>query len=445
MISAIQRRLWKRNPQRLGSRRPFDRRRSRRRNWALAASESLEVRCLLSGTGLATVQHTFQPDNADVQVRLNVDSVNTNNALFQIAATPNQGSEVVVGPLEFRTPLNIEVTSDGEMPSAQGGRTELLTVEPGQLDIRISDQNLSNGGVSLSVDLVGDANGDGSIGSEDIGAVLDDLFSAYGSFAQRLRNKISKGHQASQDANLDGSVDFEDFRVLMANQGVSVSGVTLTVLPDNTAPTLDNSGDPAMDPLSELLLANNGITVADLLARGANGAPITDPDANSLEGIAVVGELVGSGSYEFDASGGTEFQTFNSVSIDSATLLAPTARLRFVPNSTFSGTLANSLFFRAWDQTLGSNGATGVSTAFNGGDSAFSTDIETVSVTVIPVELTLDFSQNTIEESNETLITRDATFVIDGTTVAGSTVEIDRDGDGEFDDGAVVASANGEF
>ena len=445
MISAIQRRLWNRTPQRPRNRRPFDWRRSRRRNWAVAASESLEVRCLLSGTGLATVEHTFEPDDSDVQVRLNVDSVNTNDAIFQIEATPTDGSDASVGPLEYRNQLNVEVTSDGELSSTDGSRTELLTVAPGQYDIRVTDQNASSGGVSLTVDLVGDASGDGSIGSEDIGAILDDLFSAYGSFAQRIRNKISDAQEVSPDANLDGKVDFEDFEVLMANQGVSVSGVTLTVLPDNTAPTLDNSGDPAMDPLSEALLTNNGITVADLLSRGANGAPIEDTDAGAVDGIAVVGELLGSGTYEFDASGGTDFLAFESTSIDSATLLAPTARIRFVPNSTFSGTLINSLFFRAWDQTLGSNGATGVSTAFNGGESAFSTEIETVSVTVEPVELALDFTQNTFVESNETLITRNATFVIDGTTVANSTVEIDSDGDGDFDDGTATASETGEF
>ncbi|HUG89541.1 MAG TPA: peptidylprolyl isomerase [Planctomycetaceae bacterium] len=63
----------------------------------------------------------------------------------------------------------------------------------------------------------------------------------------------------------------------------------------------------------------------------------------------------------------------------------------------------------------------------------------------VPPPLVIDVSANTTVQSNGTLVTRDGTFQISGVTEAGAIVEIDRDGDGEFDDGTVVAGNDGSF
>lgn len=59
--------------------------------------------------------------------------------------------------------------------------------------------------------------------------------------------------------------------------------------------------------------------------------------------------------------------------------------------------------------------------------------------------LTLDTSNSGAVQSNGTLLTNNAEFQIDGTTTGGATVEVDADGDGQFDDGTVIADANGFF
>ena len=58
--------------------------------------------------------------------------------------------------------------------------------------------------------------------------------------------------------------------------------------------------------------------------------------------------------------------------------------------------------------------------------------------------LTLTTTGNTLAESNGTLVTKQSTFAIGGTTVAGATVALDTDGDG-FDDGTTTATGTGTF
>ncbi|MCA9035226.1 MAG: peptidylprolyl isomerase [Planctomycetaceae bacterium] len=61
-------------------------------------------------------------------------------------------------------------------------------------------------------------------------------------------------------------------------------------------------------------------------------------------------------------------------------------------------------------------------------------------------DLTLDLSANTtVASTGDVLITRDENFVIAGTTTALSTVTLDTDGNGQFDNGTVTADENGNF
>ena len=69
----------------------------------------------------------------------------------------------------------------------------------------------------------------------------------------------------------------------------------------------------------------------------------------------------------------------------------------------------------------------------------------TAVVDLLAPPLAIDVSANAAIQSNGTLLTDLAQFQIDGTTDAGATITVDVDGDGEFDDGTVVAAADGTF
>ncbi len=69
-------------------------------------------------------------------------------------------------------------------------------------------------------------------------------------------------------------------------------------------------------------------------------------------------------------------------------------------------------------------------------------------VTVIPagpLTLSIDTSANDTIASSGTLLTNQPLFAIAGTTAPGAAVDVDRDGDGAFNDGSTVADALGSF
>lgn len=62
-----------------------------------------------------------------------------------------------------------------------------------------------------------------------------------------------------------------------------------------------------------------------------------------------------------------------------------------------------------------------------------------------PLSLTISTSSNTTVASHGTLLTKDSSFTITGTTLAGSTIAISRDGDSNFNDGTTTADSSGNF
>ena len=168
----------------------------------------------------------------------------------------------------------------------------------------------------------------------------------------------------------------------------AIATVTVTVTPVNDAPVLDNSGEMRLAAIDEDIsnAANTGTSVRAIIdSSAANGGDaITDVDAGDLEGIAVIGVDNSNGTWQFSIDGGAIWTDFGSPSDTSARLLDDSAStlVRFVPNPNFNGTATIAL--RAWDRTSGSNGDT-ADASNNGGTTAFSTAVETASITVNPV------------------------------------------------------------
>jgi hypothetical protein len=157
---------------------------------------------------------------------------------------------------------------------------------------------------------------------------------------------------------------------------------TLDVLPVNDAPVLDASADLRLSDVAEDVTDPPGDTVADLLA-SAGTDPITDADGDP-EGLAIVGVDDTHGTWQYSTDGGGSWQSFGAVSDSNAVLLDASSRIRFVPAPGYDGP-AGDLTFRAWDQTLGATGDTGVVIAATGGETPFSDATETATLDVLPV------------------------------------------------------------
>lgn len=103
-------------------------------------------------------------------------------------------------------------------------------------------------------------------------------------------------------------------------------------------------------------------------------------------GIAVVGADAGDGRWQYSLDYGATWNDLGAVASDSALLLGPDDRLRFVP-----GAVENepTIQFRAWDLTSGAAGDR-ADTTVNGGATAFSTSTGTAYVNVWSIDVPTD-------------------------------------------------------
>ncbi|MBN9003202.1 MAG: VCBS domain-containing protein, partial [Rhizobiales bacterium] len=110
-------------------------------------------------------------------------------------------------------------------------------------------------------------------------------------------------------------------------------------------------------------ISNGGQTVASIL-----GNSVTDVDHGAVQGIAIIGDNAGNGTWQYQDAGG-HWVDFGTYSTTAALLLTASDLVRFVPNGAH-GTTA-SFDYVAWDQTSGAAyGKADVTT--RGGSTAFS-------------------------------------------------------------------------
>jgi len=168
--------------------------------------------------------------------------------------------------------------------------------------------------------------------------------------------------------------------------------VKFTVTGTNDAPVLNIAATPALANAVEDAGAPIG-AVGTLVSNLVNLNPpvggmdnVTDADSGAQTGIALTGTNAANGTWWYSTNGGANWLAVGSVSNASALLLAADAnsRVYFQADSDFSGSISDGLTFRAWDGTSGTAGSK-VSTAINGGTSAFSTGTDTAGISVVAV------------------------------------------------------------
>lgn len=155
--------------------------------------------------------------------------------------------------------------------------------------------------------------------------------------------------------------------------------VTATIQGVNDAPTM-SSDDRTVTEIDEDADSNGGTLIGDVL----NSAGTTNDTEGDVLGVAVIGVDDTDGTWEHSADDGNAWQPIDGTSPadDSALLLAEDDLVRFVPNANFSGDADGSVTFRAWDGTNGSANDSDVDTTANGGNTSFSTNTSSASITV---------------------------------------------------------------
>ncbi|MGX9393321.1 T1SS-143 repeat domain-containing protein [Nitrobacteraceae bacterium UC4446_H13] len=176
---------------------------------------------------------------------------------------------------------------------------------------------------------------------------------------------------------------------------------------------LDFVSAQSLPTVTEDAIDNGGQAVASIL-----GTSVTDVDHGAVQGIAIIGDNAGNGTWQyFDAGHWVNFGTYSTTS---ALLLTADDVVRFVPNGAH-GTTA-SFDYVAWDQTSGTTHATADVTT-RGGSTAFSTAtghavIDVTDINDAPTDIALD---NLIVPAGAA-----------GGTVIGNVTVMDPDGDTQF-------------
>jgi hypothetical protein len=191
--------------------------------------------------------------------------------------------------------------------------------------------------------------------------------------------------------------------------------ISIAVPPVNDAPVLDPSRSPTLNPVSEDAAAPSGPAGTPVMALVDQN--ISDIDAAAVTGLAIVAVDSTNGDWFYTTNdGGNWFPLTNVLSSNARLLNASiSARVYFRPAPNFSGTIADALTFRAWDQTTGTDGGI-ANTNPGGGTSAFSSATDTASIEVFNVNdppslsspATASGDEDTVQSINLTVADPDA-------------------------------------
>jgi len=214
---------------------------------------------------------------------------------------------------------------------------------------------------------------------------------------------------AGADALAAGQTVTKDITYTVTDSlgGTATATAHLVFTGVNDAPVMNTAVGPlSLTAVNEDDAAPTGHAIAVVIASGS-GALISDVDSGSVAGIAVTGVDNTQGTWQYSSDNVT-WTNFTTVSNTSATLLSATSGVRFTPAANFHGA-AGAITFRAWDQTAGTNGQTGVSTSVNGGSSAFSVLTSSASILV-----------NAVNDAPVISVNAGLTLVESGTGTLGS-------------------------
>ncbi len=190
---------------------------------------------------------------------------------------------------------------------------------------------------------------------------------------------------------------YADMFLRGADVGLSAGGEDVDALSiafeANTAPALDASKSPVLNPIVEDAGAPSGAVGTSVAALVDFDTPsgqvdnVTDNDPGALLGIAVTSADTVNGTWFYTIDNGASWIPLDAVSGASARQLVASVgtRLYFLPNANYNGTLTAAITFRAWDRTNGGSNGTFGDTTTNGGLTSYSSATDTARLVVTAV------------------------------------------------------------
>jgi len=214
---------------------------------------------------------------------------------------------------------------------------------------------------------------------------------SYGTFTLDAAGNWTYTADDSQTAiqQLGATQSITDSFTAVSSDGTNSQLVTVTINGTNDAPVLLDKS-PVLDAENQgagAPVGAVGTLVSSLVSLSGGIANVTDADNGAVTGIALTATDTTNGIWWYSTNDGTTWTLVGSVTDSTALLLAAdgSTRLYFQPNASYSGTDTNAITFRAWDQTFGHNGDSGIDTSIT---NAFSTASDSASITIYPIDTT---------------------------------------------------------
>jgi hypothetical protein len=223
---------------------------------------------------------------------------------------------------------------------------------------------------------------------------------------QLTKANVAASANLTGNAILGGDWNLEVNIGNISNQPLALSAEVTEAYPYvlNSAPILNNT-EVILSAVNQNAGAPIGAVGTPIFSLVTLGGNVIDEDRDALTGIAITNADTTNGNWLYTINNGSNWAALESVSENNARLLAADAitRVYFQPNPGFSSPspIVNALAFHAWDQTTGTNGST-ADTTVNGDATAFSTGINTATITVNAVN-----NAPTLNNTNLTLTTID--------------------------------------
>jgi uncharacterized membrane-anchored protein len=342
----------------------------------------------------------------------NVNEANLANVQAAIAATANDGSGVntlaalqavvsAVNDSPVVTP-NATPRSYAENDAAIAANNTLTLSDADSTEITGATVQITTGLTTGDVLAFATANGISSTYDSATGKLTLTGTATVAQYQAALRAVTYSSTSENPAANTSRTLTWQVNDGAAEHNLSTATTSTINVTNLNDAPVLADT-TLALAAVLQGAAAPTG-AVGSLVSSLVGG--VTDADTGAAKGVAITAFDSTNGKLFFSTNGGTAWTEATGLSNTNALLLASDSdnRIYFQPNSTFTGT-STSVTMRAWDKTTGSEGDF-VSTATNGGSSAFSAATDTVSAQVVrPVTINAVSSDNIVAMNEAAVIT----------------------------------------
>ncbi|MFM5511200.1 VCBS domain-containing protein [Aeromonas rivipollensis] len=304
----------------------------------------------------------------------------------------NSGAQGSGGALSAAGDVTVNIVAVNDAPVNSVSTSISVTEDTATklTGISVSDTDIGGSNLTVTLSIPGSSGalsassaGGVTIGGSATALTLTGTLTAINAFLTNPAQGVTYTPVANATADVTLTVTSSDGGATGAGGTLTDSDtITLDLIAVNDAPVLNAAATPTGTAVAEDAAAPVGAvgtlvsSLVDFNSPAAGNNNVSDADSSPVTGIAITAADAANGTWYYSLDGGANWLLLSTPTDGAARLLAVDAnnRLYFRPNADYDGSA--NITFRAWDQTVGTDGGT-ADTTVNGGSTAYSTATDT--------------------------------------------------------------------